>query len=73
MSVDAQITEKKEPNKVEIQNLLKQNCLKIYNQIKQGCSREICYNIYCSKNLVCKKSNIHFFNDFCNNSIRKYV
>ena len=48
--------EKKEPNKEEIQKILKQNILKIFNQIKKGCSREICYNIYCGKNLICKKS-----------------
>ena len=47
---------KKEPNKEEIQKILKQNILKIFNQIKKGCSREICYNIYCGKNLICKKS-----------------
>ena len=47
---------KKEPNKEEIQKILKQNILKIFNQIKKGCSREICYNIYCGENLICKKS-----------------
>ena len=50
------IKEKKEINKEEIKKILKQNILKIFNQIKKGCSREICYNIYCGKNLICKKS-----------------
>ena len=47
---------KKEPNKEGIQKILKQNILKIFNQMKKGCSREYCYNIYCGKNLICKKS-----------------
>lgn len=46
----------KESNKEEIQKKLKQNILKIFNQMKKGCSREKCYNIYCAKNLICKKS-----------------
>lgn len=53
--------ESKEPNKEEIQKILKQNILKIFNQIKKGCSRKICYNIYCGKNIVCKNSNIYFY------------
>jgi hypothetical protein len=52
---EKEIKEKKEPNKEEIQKKLKQNILKIFNQMKKGCSREICYNIYCGKNLICKK------------------
>jgi hypothetical protein len=48
--------EKKEPNKEEIQKILKQNILKIFKQIKNGCTHKICYNIYCSNNLVCKES-----------------
>ena len=57
------VEEKKEPNKEEIQKILKQNILKIFNQIKKGCSRKICYNIYCAKNLMCKhsKSFIYYF------------
>ena len=49
--------ESKEPNKEEIQKILKQNIIKIFNQIKKGCSRKICYNIYCFNNLLCKDSN----------------
>ena len=56
------IEEEKETNKEEIQRILKQNILKIFNQIKKGCSRKICYNIYCAKNLICKKSNSHIYN-----------
>ena len=47
----------KEANKEEIQKILKQNILKIFNQIKKGCSRKVCYNIYCFNNLLCKDSN----------------
>ncbi len=28
----------------------------IYKQIRNGCSRKICYNIYCHNNLICNKS-----------------
>jgi hypothetical protein len=49
--------EPKEANKEEIQKILKQNILKIFNQIKKGCSRKVCYNIYCFNNLLCKDSN----------------
>ena len=28
----------------------------IYKQIRQGCLRKICYNIYCRNNLICRKS-----------------
>ena len=28
----------------------------IYKQIRLGCKRKICYNIYCHNNLICKKS-----------------
>lgn len=51
------IEESKEPNKQEIQKKLKENILKIYNQIKKGCCRNICFNTFCNKNLVCQKSN----------------
>ena len=34
--------EKKEPNKEEIQKILKQNILKIFKQIKNGCTHKIC-------------------------------
>ena len=57
MSSNINIEEIKEPNKEEIQKILKENILKIFNQIKYGCSRKICYNIYCGKNLICKNSN----------------
>ena len=56
------VEEKKEPNKEEIQKILKQNILKIFNQIKKGCSRQICYNIYCRKNLFCKHSKSYIYN-----------
>ena len=56
------VEEKKEPNKEEIQKILKQNILKIFNQIKKGCPRKICYNIYCAKNLFCKHSKSYNFN-----------
>jgi hypothetical protein len=58
---DLIIEEPKEPNKEEIQKKLKENILKIYKQIKNGCCRKICYNIFCGKNLLCKKSNYLFF------------
>jgi hypothetical protein len=54
---DLIIEEPKEPNKEQIQKKLKENILKIYKQIKTGCCRKICYNNYCGKNLLCKKSN----------------
>ena len=57
MSSKIEIKETKEPNKEEIQKILKKNIIEIFNQIKKGCSRKVCYNIYCGKNLVCKKSN----------------
>jgi len=28
----------------------------IYKQIREGCQRKICYNIYCHNNLISKKS-----------------
>ena len=43
---DNENVQPKEPNKKEIENILKQNILKIYNQIKNGCSKRICYNRY---------------------------
>ena len=52
-----EIKETKEPNKEETQKILKKNIIEIFNQIKKGCSRKVCYNIYCGKNLICKKSN----------------
>ena len=57
-----EIEEIKEPNKEEIEKILRQNILKIFNQIKKGCSRNICYNIYCGKNLICKNSKSYFYN-----------
>ena len=61
------IEEPKEPNKEQIQKKLKENILKIFKQIKNGCCRKICYNIYCGKNLLCKKSNyILIFNFYIN-------
>ena len=61
MSQNMIIEDTKEPNKEEIQKKLKQNILKIFNQIKKGCSRKVCYNIYCAKNLICKKSNSYLY------------
>ena len=56
------VEEAKETNKEEIQKKLKQNILKIFNQIKNGCSRKICHNIYCAKNLICKHSKSYIYN-----------
>jgi len=53
--------EPKETNKEEIKKKLKENILKIFKQIKNGCCRKICYNIYCGKNLLCKKSNYLYY------------
>ena len=30
--------------------------ISIYRQIREGCQREICYNIFCYNNLICKES-----------------
>ena len=49
--------EEKEPNKEEIQKILKQNILKLFAQVKKGCKRNICYNTLCANNLICKNSN----------------
>ena len=49
--------ESKESNKEEIQKILKQNLIKIFNQIKKGCSRKVYYSIYCFNNLLYKDSN----------------
>ena len=49
--------DKEELNKDEIQKALKTNIIKIFNRIKKGCSRNICFNIFCAKNLLCQKSN----------------
>ena len=57
--IHPEISDKKdneELNKEEIQKSLKSNIIKIFNQIKKGCSRNICFNIYCAKNMLCKKS-----------------
>ena len=50
----------KEPNKNEIQKILKQNLLKLYSQIKKGCKRKICHNILCANNFICKNSKKYF-------------
>ena len=58
--IHPEISEKKdneELNKEAIQKTLKANIIKIFNQIKAGCGRDICFNIFCGKNLLCKKSN----------------
>lgn len=59
MSTIAKI-ESKEPNKEEIQKILKQNLLKLFSQIKKGCKRKICYNTLCANNYMCKYSNYIF-------------
>ena len=43
-------------NKIELKEKLKENIIIINNQIKKGCEREICYNIYCKNNLFCQLS-----------------
>jgi hypothetical protein len=48
--------DKSEQNKEEIKKTLKENILKTYNQIKVGCCRNICFNIFCAKNILCRKS-----------------
>ena len=53
--------ESKEPNKEEIEKILKQNIIKIFNQIKKGCSYKNCCNIYCFNNLICKESKYNYF------------
>ena len=52
--------EKKEPDKDQIQKILKQNILKLFTQIKKGCNKKICYNSLCANNSFCKKSNNFF-------------
>ena len=49
---------KEEPDKASIQKKLKENILAIYKQIKNGCQRKFCYNIYCNKNFTCRESNL---------------
>jgi hypothetical protein len=56
MESSPKLEEAKEPNKEEIQKILQQNIIKTFNQIKKGCSRNICCNVYCAKNLICKHS-----------------
>ena len=53
--------ESKEPNKEEIQKILKKNIITIFNQIKKGCSYKNCCNIYCFNNLICKESIYNIF------------
>ena len=43
-------------DKNELNEKLKKNILIIYNQIRNGCRRNICYNIYCKNNLYCQLS-----------------
>ena len=56
------LLEKTEPNKDEIQKILKQNILKLFTQIKKGCNRKICYNTLCANNSFCNTSNYFFYN-----------
>ena len=53
-------TGKGEPDKASIQKKLKENVLTIYKQIKNGCQRKFCYNIYCNKNFTCRESNYFY-------------
>ena len=48
--------EKKEPNKEEIQKILKQNILKLFSQIKKEKKKKNCYNTLCANNILCKNS-----------------
>lgn len=48
--------ESKEPDRAEIQKQLKLSIIPIYKQITTGCFRNICYNVYCAKNPLCKES-----------------
>lgn len=50
--------EAKEPNREEIQKILKKSVISIFNQIKTGCSRKICYNTYCHNNNICRESKL---------------
>ena len=52
----------KEIKQNKIHDNIKNRILTIYQQIKKGCYRKICYNIYCNNNLICKISNEYFFN-----------
>ena len=56
--------EYKEPNKEEIQKILKQNLLKLFTQVKKGCKRKICYNTLCANNFMCKYSKYIFLTNF---------
>ena len=57
-------------NSINIKNEEKNDCLNIkalYKQIRKGCQRKICYNIFCHNNLIGRESmpiiiiNIIFF------------
>ena len=48
-------------NKSKIKEKLKQSILIIFNQITNGCKRNICYNIFCKNNLFSKLSKIKLF------------
>lgn len=52
--------EAKEPDKAEIQKILKQNLIQLFNQVKKGCSHKCCYNILCANNTLCKNSKNFF-------------
>ena len=46
-------------NAINIKNKEKNDCLYIkdlYKQIRKGCQRKICYNIYCYNNLIGRES-----------------
>ena len=43
-------------DKNELNEKLKKNILIIYNQIRNGCRRNICYNIYFKNNLYLQLS-----------------
>ena len=36
----------------------------LYKQIRSGCKRKNCYNIYCNNNLICNKSKKNYYHIF---------
>lgn len=42
-----------EISKNEVEKRLKENIIVVYQQMKSGCYRSHCYNIYCGKNRIC--------------------
>lgn len=50
------------PTREEIEKNLKENIIKIFNQVQKGCSRPKCYNIYCAKNIFCQERKLIIYN-----------